>query len=209
MAKCKTAVCPVHQHLRYCSLALSHWYHYIRNCQFRSYASRATWFPPHWPRAGHVMSARYQTCHSEAGITWVRRVTGDWWKHTSEIQCSWRYSLVVLPHCSKNRQKYGQTSNISCTETQNFNVSHLVLQLSLPNLLEPRLRGDAPTTSEWTSLLPIKLPLILEVWGKVAKDHKGYLHKRYFREKWPWWWDYIVSNKTVWPATIRLHVFQL
>ena len=33
--------------------------------------------------------------------------------------------------------QYRQFSNISCTQSQNVNVSHLVLQLSLPNPLKP------------------------------------------------------------------------
>ena len=49
---------------------------------------------------------------------------------------------------------------------QNLNVSRLVLQLSLPNPLKPCIKstGAAPTTSEWSILLPIKVRFILEVW---------------------------------------------
>ena len=36
--------------------------------------------------------------------------------------------------------KYCQTSSISCTKSKNFNVSRLVLQLSLPNLLKPDVK---------------------------------------------------------------------
>ena len=70
---------------------------------------------------------------------------------------------------------YCQFSNIRRTQSPNINVSRLVLQLSLPNLLKPWCqvenedvvgaapRGDAPTTSEWsTILLPTKARLILE-----------------------------------------------
>ena len=40
---------------------------------------------------------------------------------------------------------YREISNISCTQSQNLNDSHLVLHLSLPNLLKPGVK--APTTS--------------------------------------------------------------
>ena len=36
---------------------------------------------------------------------------------------------------------YRQTSNISHTKFQNLNVSRLVLQLSLPNLLKPGVKS--------------------------------------------------------------------
>ena len=35
---------------------------------------------------------------------------------------------------------YLQISKIRCTESQNLNVSRLVLQLSLPNLLKPGVK---------------------------------------------------------------------
>ena len=34
-----------------------------------------------------------------------------------------------------------QISNISCTKYQNLNVSHIVLQLSLPKLLKPCVKS--------------------------------------------------------------------
>ena len=68
-----------------------------------------------------------------------------------------------------------QISNISRTKFQNLNVSCLALQLSLFNPLTPEfqvenegivgavLTGDAPTTSEWwTILLATNGCLILE-----------------------------------------------
>ena len=74
-------------------------------------------------------------------------------------------------------EKYIKISNISRTEFQNLNVSHLVLQLSLLQFIEARSEfenedivdtasaGDAPTTSEWsTILLPTKVQRILDVW---------------------------------------------
>ena len=70
-----------------------------------------------------------------------------------------------------------QTSNTRPDKSQNSNASRLVLQLSLPNLWSQVLSresedvagaaptGDAPTTSEWsTTVLPIKVRLILEAW---------------------------------------------
>ena len=59
-----------------------------------------------------------------------------------------------------NELSYRKISDISHTKFQNLNVSHFILQLSLPNPL-----SQVPTTSEWsTNLLPTKAPLILEVW---------------------------------------------
>ena len=73
-------------------------------------------------------------------------------------------------------KKYRQTNDIRHTKSQNLNVSHLVLQLSLPNPWKPGVKsdnkdvieaaptGDASTTSEWsTILLPTKVWHILEV----------------------------------------------
>ena len=52
--------------------------------------------------------------------------------------------------------QFHQTSNISGSKSQNWNVSRLVLQLSLPNPLKPSEdvvgaapKGDALPTSEW------------------------------------------------------------
>ena len=59
------------------------------------------------------------------------------------------------------------------------NPSCLLLQLSLPNQIESiearcwdenedvvgaAPAGDAPTTSEWSTILPTKVPLVLEIW---------------------------------------------
>ena len=73
--------------------------------------------------------------------------------------------------------EYRQISNISCTKSQIWNDSRLVLPLSLLNPLKPGVEvenedvvgvaptGDAPTTSEWSMiLLPAKVRFILEVW---------------------------------------------
>ena len=65
---------------------------------------------------------------------------------------------------------YCQTFNISGIKFQNFIVSDLILQLSLPNPLKPGWEwrcswtGAAPTTSEWSTILFPKVQLILEVW---------------------------------------------
>ena len=61
------------------------------------------------------------------------------------------------------------------TKSQNLNVSRLVLQLSLSNLLKP---GDAPTTSELSTIsLSSKVWLILEVWRYIHS--KGFLFIQY------------------------------
>ena len=72
-----------------------------------------------------------------------------------------------------------QTSNITCSKSKNLNASRLVLQFTLPSTLKSveagcyseiedvvgaAPTGDAPTTSEWsTILLPIKARPILKV----------------------------------------------
>ena len=79
------------------------------------------------------------------------------------------------------KQTYREISNISRTKSRNLNISRLVLQLSFPYPLKPGVvgaapTGDAPTTSEWsTILLPIQVPLILEIWP--------YLHKILSRKR--------------------------
>ena len=45
------------------------------------------------------------------------------------------YNFEIVTHALL-KDKYRQTSNISCTKSQNLNESHLVLQLSLTNLLK-------------------------------------------------------------------------
>ena len=76
-------------------------------------------------------------------------------------------------------QRWRQTSNIRRTKSKNWNVSRHDLQLPLPNPLKPGWvenedvvgaapTGDAPTTSEWsTLLLPSKVWFILDVWRYV------------------------------------------
>ena len=74
-----------------------------------------------------------------------------------------------------DKKVYCQFSNIRCTRSQHFKDSRTVLQLFFAESLEARCQvenedvvgaaptGDAPTTSEWsTILLPTKVRLILE-----------------------------------------------
>ena len=53
--------------------------------------------------------------------------------------------LACLPYLI-----FCQTSNIGCTKFQNLNVSHLVLQLSLPNPLKPGVESRM-TRCSWSS----------------------------------------------------------
>ena len=41
----------------------------------------------------------------------------------------WQWNHVIVMYC--------QNSNIRCSKSRNVNVSHLILQLSLPNPLKP------------------------------------------------------------------------
>ena len=69
------------------------------------------------------------------------------------------------------KYEYHKISNIRGTKSQILNVSHLVLQLSLPNPLKSGVKSRMKmyleqrlTTSEWsTILLPFRVWLILEV----------------------------------------------
>ena len=74
-----------------------------------------------------------------------------------------------------HKNKYSKISNIRHTKSQKLNDSRLVLQLPLPNPLKPGVvenedevgaapTGDAPTTSEWPTILLHKVQLILEIW---------------------------------------------
>ena len=45
--------------------------------------------------------------------------------------------LILVTYCNKD---YRKISNIRCNEFQNLNVSHLILQLSLPNPLKPGVK---------------------------------------------------------------------
>ena len=84
-----------------------------------------------------------------------------WWHIALQIV---QVSMWTLQqHSIKN---YRQTSNIRCTNFRNLNVSPFVLQLTLPNPLKPGVKsrmkmlqvgaapaGNAPTTSEWSTIL--------------------------------------------------------
>ena len=49
----------------------------------------------------------------------------------------YRNATTILVQNMWAKLEYRQFSNISCTQSQNTIVSHLVLQLSLPNPLKP------------------------------------------------------------------------
>ena len=55
----------------------------------------------------------------------------------------WSYDIsrLKLVHTSRPKDAYHQTSNISCTKSQNSNVSRLVSQLPLPNPLKPGVKS--------------------------------------------------------------------
>ena len=51
------------------------------------------------------------------------------------------WNLLIRAHYyTKLHLTYHKTSSISRTESQNLNVSHIVLQLSLPNPLKPNVK---------------------------------------------------------------------
>ena len=82
---------------------------------------------------------------------------------------------ILLPNfghiCSVNNT-YHKISDIRPTKSQNSNVSHLWLQLSLRNILKPSVKvenedvvgaapkGGAPTTSEWSTTTKVRLILV-------------------------------------------------
>ena len=86
-----------------------------------------------------------------------------WPSFTIWNQTSWKPLVQVMAYGT-----YCQISDICCNKYPNLNVSRLVLQLSLPSPLKLGFKssedvvgaaptGDAPTTSEWSSiLLPTK-----------------------------------------------------
>ena len=99
-----------------------------------------------------------ETHHTLDSVHVPQRVIKRWIHMTdpdSDLPCSGQNSF------NDYFVSYRQTSSINRIKTQNLNVSRLVLQLSLP--LSPT--GDAPTASEWsTILLPTKVWLKLEIW---------------------------------------------
>ena len=82
----------------------------------------------------------------------------------------------MTPSQRSSQNTYRQIYIIKHTKSQNSNVSRLVLQLYLCNILVENEdvvgaapTGDAPPTCEWsTILLPTKAPLILEVWRYIV-----------------------------------------
>ena len=100
-------------------------------------------------------------------------VISSCWLKFRQVSKKWyssvRAAVIVQPVFSKILTifccEYYQISNIRCTIFQDLNVSRLVLQLSLPDSLEPGVEvgnedvvgaaptGDAPTTSEWSTIL--------------------------------------------------------
>ena len=53
----------------------------------------------------------------------------------------WNYKLTYLLYSVSSMSIYHQISNISCTKSQNLNVTCLILQLSLPNPLKPGVKS--------------------------------------------------------------------
>ena len=129
---------------------------------------------------------RVQDNHSDV---WLLSHTSSFLLETGEFSVRWWFpGSVCSPFFWSQPSRtagdltganYRKVSNIRCTKSQNLNASSLVLQLSLPNPLKPDVKlrinkdvvgaaptGDAPTTSEWwTILLPTKVWLILETYG--------------------------------------------
>ena len=108
------------------------------------------------------------------------------------ITCSYRTVRVIwrLGKSSQTRicirRVYTAKSNISRTKSQNLNVSPLVLQLSLPNLLKScvKLWMKMQLEQRWQAMLqqhlrdhqfnlPTKVWLILEIM-RLLKSTKGY-----------------------------------
>ena len=112
-----------------------------------------------------------------------------------------------------------QTSNVRCTKSKNFNVSRLVLQLSLPNPFKPGVKlknedvveaamaGAAPTTSEWsTILLPTNVHLISEVWGYYMWFLIIQIHTcaiSVFKNNWKYKYIFMFSHKNSPPEGLR------
>ena len=110
-------------------------------------------------------------------IKWNKKIMIWYWWVSERL---WYLSSLALSHRWKdygkvtetiNKNIHCQTSNISCTKSQNLNVSRLVSQLCLPNPLKSgvkwkmKMTGNAPTTFEGSAIiLHTKVLLILEVW---------------------------------------------
>ena len=125
------------------------------------------WCPHRWNYPIHFCSNAPCGAMMERSDGWWNHETENLENHSHIHQAGWS---------GKSQQtngEYHQFSNIRRIQSQNINVSRFVLQLSLPNPLKCEVEnedvveaapiGDAPTTSEWsTILLPAKVRLILE-----------------------------------------------
>ena len=130
---------------------------------------------------------------NSAEITWFKYQMGWYVCYILEVSngsTTQGFKLSVSLSFYWSSQTTVKSLIIRHTKFQNLNVSHVlqlslvvlqlslvVLQLSLHNLLKPYVRwsmkmyvgaaltGDAPTTSEWsTILLPVEVHLVLEIW---------------------------------------------
>ena len=112
------------------------------------------------------------------------------------------YEEIILFFHERVNSNYRQISNISAHQIPNLNVSCLFLQLSLLNPLKQvenedvvgaALTGNAPSTSEWsTILLPSKvrqrsyikdLTAILEGENITIMKSKEPFHESFFNRK--------------------------
>ena len=77
-------------------------------------------------------------CCSNTGQFSKKKFAIDTWRFACGVYCSW-----LLLKCSPihHDTMYCQISSIRCTKLQDLNVSRLVLQLSLPNPLEPGVKS--------------------------------------------------------------------
>ena len=134
MTQCKTAVTPLLNHRSYYSLALNHRFSFSLNL---------------FPTSCVPLCLPYSKqlcciCHSTVdiyiwldGLGWQIHSTTHGTPNTAvtgilhfklQHQHAITDGMLVL-----NLEMYHQTSNISHTNSPNLNLSHLVLQLSLPN----------------------------------------------------------------------------
>ena len=125
------------------------WYHkasshYLSLCWARSISS-----------LGHN-ELRCSVHHRSYGFSWkqIKTHKSNWWQVTDWLTNDDQHPINIC-----------QTSNIRQTKSPNLYVSHLILQLSLPNPLKHGIKsrmkmkvgaaptGNAPTTSEWSTIL--------------------------------------------------------
>ena len=132
----------------------------------------------HWTRYVYVIAKCKQSSVSSRESSRSGRLAVDGWRVIMAIRFLWtsHNGMVSMMATSMGSKRYRQVSNIRRTKSQHLKYSRTVLRLSLPNFLEASCQvenedvvgaaptGDAPTTSEWsTILLPTKVRLILEV----------------------------------------------